>query len=181
MSKVKYRVREYNPTSAQQGSHSFFAEAVINNEITNNELAEKIAARTGVKAYEVTTVIAAIADIISEEVLESNRISLADHTGTKMVSIYPKVNGSVSDADIERETTAAHTADPSGGAGAVGHTEITEITEKVSNSMPFLFLNTNFTNYTNYGNKRNQSLQGVCEGVELSGIRDSRESAGGRR
>jgi hypothetical protein len=47
MSKVKYRVREYNPTSAQQGSHSFFAEAVINNEITNAELAEKIAARTG--------------------------------------------------------------------------------------------------------------------------------------
>lgn len=32
MSKVKYRVREYTPTSAQQGSHSFFAEAVINNE-----------------------------------------------------------------------------------------------------------------------------------------------------
>jgi hypothetical protein len=27
MSKVKYRVLEYNPTSAQQGSHSFFAEA----------------------------------------------------------------------------------------------------------------------------------------------------------
>jgi hypothetical protein len=111
--KVKYRVLEYNPTSAQQGSHSFFAEAVISNEISNAELADKIAARTGVKAYEVTTVIAAIADIISEEVLESNRISLADHTGTKMVSIYPKVNGSVSDADIERETTAAHTADPS--------------------------------------------------------------------
>jgi hypothetical protein len=43
MSKVKYRVREYNTTSAQQGSHIFFAEAVINNEITNNELAEKIA------------------------------------------------------------------------------------------------------------------------------------------
>ena len=40
MSKVKYRVREYCPTSAQQGSHSFFAEAVINNEITNSELAE---------------------------------------------------------------------------------------------------------------------------------------------
>jgi hypothetical protein len=29
----------YTPTSAQQGSHSFFAEAVINNEITNAELA----------------------------------------------------------------------------------------------------------------------------------------------
>ena len=79
----------------------------------NQGQAPASSARTGVKAYEVTTVIAAIADIISEEVLESNRISLADHTGTKMVSIYPKVNGSVSDADIERETTAAHTADPS--------------------------------------------------------------------
>jgi hypothetical protein len=62
MSKVKYRVREYNPTSAQQGSHSFFAEAVINNEITNAELAEKIADRTGVKAYEVTTAICSIGD-----------------------------------------------------------------------------------------------------------------------
>jgi len=67
MSKAKYRVREYNPTSAQQGSHSFFAEAVINNEITNNELADKIAARTGVKAYEVTTVIAAILPDDAEE------------------------------------------------------------------------------------------------------------------
>jgi hypothetical protein len=68
----------------------------------------------------VTTVIAAIADIISEEVLESNRISLADHTGTKMVSIYPKVNGSVSDADIERETTAVHTAIPNDDEPAQG-------------------------------------------------------------
>lgn len=109
MSKVKYRVREYNPTSAQQGSHSFFAEAVINNEITNSELAEKIAARTGVKAYEVTTVIAAIADIISEEVLESNRISLADYTGTKMVSIYPKAQGSVTDEDIRKATNGQRT------------------------------------------------------------------------
>lgn len=46
MSKVKYRVREYNPTSAQQGSHSFFAEAVINNEFARKD---------GVEWFERTT------------------------------------------------------------------------------------------------------------------------------
>ena len=113
MSKVKYRVREYNPTANQSGTHSFYAETVINNEIDNAELAQKIAARTGFKSYECQAVIAAIADIVAEEVLESNRISLANEKGTKMLSIYPKVNGSVSDTDIQRETTAAHAEDPS--------------------------------------------------------------------
>ena len=113
MSKVKYRVREYTPTANQSGSHSFYAEAVINNDIDNVELAQKIAARTGFKAYECQAIVAAIADIVGEEVLESNRISLANEQGTKMLSIYPKVNGSVSDADILKETTAAHAADPS--------------------------------------------------------------------
>lgn len=114
MSKVKYRVREFNPTPNMTGrTHSFYAEAVINNDIDNAELAKKIAARTGFKSYECQAVIAAIADIVGEEVLESNRISLANEQGTKMLSIYPKVNGSVSDADILKETTAAHAADPS--------------------------------------------------------------------
>lgn len=113
MSKVKYRVREYTPTANQSGSHSFYAEAVIDNDIDNAELAKKIAARTGFKSYECQAVIAAIADIVGEEVLESNRISLANEQGTKMLSIYPKVNGSVSDADILRETTAAHASDAS--------------------------------------------------------------------
>ena len=40
MSKVKYRVREYTPKTENQGSHSWFAEAVIDNDITNNELAK---------------------------------------------------------------------------------------------------------------------------------------------
>ncbi|MBO4431242.1 MAG: hypothetical protein J5790_07895 [Bacteroidaceae bacterium] len=112
MSKVKYRVREYNPTTQNQGSHSYYAEVVINNEIDNSELAKKIAARTGFKSYECQAVIAAIADIVFEETLESNRISLSDENGTKFVSIYPRVQGSVSDLDIERETTAQHAEDP---------------------------------------------------------------------
>ena len=100
MSKVKYRVREYNPKTENQGTHSWFAEVVINNDVDNAELARKIAARTGFKSYECQAVVAAIADIVAEEVLESNRVSLANEQGTKLVSIYPKVSGSISDAEV---------------------------------------------------------------------------------
>jgi len=101
MSKVKYRVREYNPKETNLGTHSWFAEVVISNDIDNTELAKKIAARTGFKAYECQAVVAAIADIVAEEVLGSNRVSMADEKGNKMVSIYPRVSGSVSDADVQ--------------------------------------------------------------------------------
>lgn len=113
MAKNKWRAREYRATGDMPGSHSFYAEAVIDNEITNQELASKIAARTGFKSYEVQAIVAAIADIVYEEVLESNRISLSDEQGTRMVTIYPKVTGSVTDADILRETTEAHALDAS--------------------------------------------------------------------
>ena len=102
MSKVKYRVREYTPKTENQGSHSWFAEVVINNDVDNAELAKKIAARTGFKSYECQAVVAAIADIVAEEVLESNRVSLTNEQGTKLVSFYPKVQGSISDADVQK-------------------------------------------------------------------------------
>jgi len=113
MSKVKYRVREFIPNAQMVGSHSFYAEVVISNDIDNAELAKKIAARTGFKSYECQAVVAAIAEIVFEETLESNRVSLSDEKGTKFVTIYPRVQGSVSDLDIERETTALHAQDPS--------------------------------------------------------------------
>ena len=116
MSKVKYRVREFTPTPQQSmGVHSWFAEVVINNEIDNDELAKKIAARTGFKSYECQAVIAAIADIVAEEVLESNRVVLADENGNNLVSLYPKVSGSVSDNDVQ--------ANPTKYAGATKATE----------------------------------------------------------
>ena len=113
MSKVKWRAREFTPKNNQAGVHSWFSEVVVNNDIDNAELARKIAARTGFKAYECQAVVAAIADIVGEEVLESNRISLANEAGTKMLSIYPKVQGSVSDTDVETATTEAHSKDAS--------------------------------------------------------------------
>ena len=103
MSKVKYRVREFVPKGQQSlGNHSWFAEVVINNDVDNDELAKKIAARTGFKSYECQAIVAAIADIVAEEVLESNRVSLANEQGTKLVSFYPKVTGSISDADVQK-------------------------------------------------------------------------------
>ena len=113
MAKTKWRARHFVPKTGQQGSASWFAEAVIDQEITNVELAQRIAARTGFKSYECQAVIAAIADIVMEECCESNRVTLADEKGQKLVSIQPKVTGSVSNLDIERETTAQHAADPS--------------------------------------------------------------------
>lgn len=113
MAKNKWRVREFKPTSNMTSTRSLYAEAVIDNDIDNRALAAKIAARTGFKAYEVQAVVAAVADIVMEEVLESNRITLSDEQGNKMVSIYPKVTGSVTDEQIKKETTAAHAQDPS--------------------------------------------------------------------
>ena len=103
MSKVKYRVREFSPKANQGGTHSFFAEAVISTDIDATELARKIAARTGIKSYEAAMAIHAIADIVAEETLEGSRISLANEDGTKLVSIYPKVSGSISDAQVQAE------------------------------------------------------------------------------
>lgn len=115
MAKNKWRCREYTPSGNMTGSHSFYAEAVITTDLTNDDLADRIQARTGFKSYEVEAVIAAIAEVVAEEVLESNRITLSDRKGTKMVSIYPKVSGSISDADVQ--------ANPTKYAGATKATE----------------------------------------------------------
>jgi len=103
MAKVKYRVREYTPTGNMPGTHSFYAEAVVDNEINNQELAAKVAARTGVKSYEAAMVIAAVADIIAEETLENNRVCLNNGDGAHLVSIYPKVTGRISDKEVAED------------------------------------------------------------------------------
>ena len=103
MSKCKYRVREYKPNANMPGTHGFYAEVVISTDIDATELAKKIAARTGIKSYEAASVIHATADIVAEETLEGSRISLANEDGTKLVSIYPKVSGSISDAQVQAD------------------------------------------------------------------------------
>ena len=99
MAKVKYRIREFKPSANQTGGHSVYAEAVIDNVITNKELSKKVEARTGMRAYEVQTALAAVAEIILEEAAENNRIQL-EAEGGALVSIYPQCTGSVSDKDV---------------------------------------------------------------------------------
>ena len=101
MAKVKYRIREFKPTQNQTGGHSFFAEAVVDNIITNKELGKKVEARTGLRAYEVQTALAAVAEIILEETAENNRVQIENADGTSLVSIYPSCSGSISDKEVQ--------------------------------------------------------------------------------
>ena len=101
MAKVKYRIREFKPTQNQTGGHSFFAEAVVDNIITNKELGRKVEARTGLRAYEVQTALAAVAEIILEETAENNRVQIENADGTSLVSIYPSCSGSISDKEVQ--------------------------------------------------------------------------------
>lgn len=103
MAKVKYCITEFTPTANQVGmSHSFNAKVVINSDIDGDTLAERVAKRSGFKDYEAKAVMAAFAEIIQEEALESNRISLCNSRGEKVVSIYPRVQGSISDKDVQQ-------------------------------------------------------------------------------
>jgi hypothetical protein len=102
MPKVKYTVTEFTPTANQTGmSHSFNAKVVINSDIDGDTLAERVAKRSGFKEYEAKAIMAAFAEIIQEETLESNRVSLCNTKGEKVVSIYPRVSGSISDKDVQ--------------------------------------------------------------------------------
>lgn len=101
MPKVKYTVTEFTPTANQTGmSHSFNAKVVINSDIDGDTLAERVARRSGFKEYEAKAIMAAFAEIIQKETLESNRVSLCNTKGEKVVSIYPRVSGSISDKDV---------------------------------------------------------------------------------
>jgi hypothetical protein len=86
-------------------SHSFSAKVVINSDIDGDTLAERVAKRSGFKDYECKAIMAAFAEIIQEEALESNRVSLCNSKGEKVVSIYPRVSGSISDKDVAANPT----------------------------------------------------------------------------
>ena len=99
MAAVKYRVREFTPKPNQPGSHSFYAESVIDNVIDNRALAKKIEARGISRAAEIKSILEEAAAIILEETQENNRVQLESGDGV-LISIYPRVKGSISDADV---------------------------------------------------------------------------------
>ena len=99
MASVKYRVKEFTPRPNQQGVHSWFAEAVVDNVIDNKALAKKIEARGISRAAEIKSILEEAANIILEETAENNRVQLESGEGV-LISIYPRCKGSVSDADV---------------------------------------------------------------------------------
>ena len=99
MANVKYRVKEYTPKPNQNGTHSWYAEAVVDNVIDNKALAKKIEARGISRAAEIKSILEEAANIILEETAENNRVQLESGEGV-LISIYPRVKGSVSDADV---------------------------------------------------------------------------------
>ena len=99
MANVKYRVKEFTPTANQSGTHSFYAEAVVDNVIDNKALAKKIVARGISRAAEIKSILEEAANIILEECAENNRVQLESGEGV-LISIYPRCKGSVSDADV---------------------------------------------------------------------------------
>ena len=99
MANVKYRVKEYTPKPNQNGSHSWYAEAVVDNVIDNKALAKKIEARGISRAAEIKSILEEAANIILEETAENNRVQLESGEGV-LISIYPRCKGSVSDADV---------------------------------------------------------------------------------
>ena len=113
MADVKYCIREFTPTQNQVGmSHTFYAQAVVDNVITNRELARKIEARGLSRAAEIKAILEEAANIILEEVAENNRVQIESGEGV-LVSIYPKCEGSVSDAYVQ-----AHAGDFGGKSAA---------------------------------------------------------------
>ena len=100
MATNKYRVKEFTPNQNQTGmSHSFHAEAVVDNVITNKELAKKIEARGMSRAAEIKGILEEAANVILEEIKENNRVQIEGGDGI-LVSIYPACSGSISDKDV---------------------------------------------------------------------------------
>ena len=104
MAKVKYVVKEYNPSENQQGVHSFYAQARQDNVITNAEIAKKIENRGISRASEIKMILEEASKVILEEVMENNRVQLDTGEGV-LVGIYPKVQGSISDAEVAANPT----------------------------------------------------------------------------
>ena len=104
MAKVKYVVKEYVPTGNMSGVHSFYAQARQDNTITNAEIAKKIENRGISRASEIKMILEEASKVILEEVMENNRVQLDTGEGV-LVSIYAKVQGSISDADVAANPT----------------------------------------------------------------------------
>jgi hypothetical protein len=101
MAKVKYRILEHQPKGGQIGTHSVYAQAVIDNVITNAELAKKVHQIGSISSpAEIKAILEVAAQVIVQETAENNRVQLETGDGGQLVSIFPQCSGSISDKDV---------------------------------------------------------------------------------
>ena len=100
MAKVKWCAAEFTPNQNQIGmSHSWSARAAVDNTITTEDIAAEVEARGLSRAAEIEAVLKEAANVILKEVQENNRVQL-EAKGGILVSFFPKVRGSISDATV---------------------------------------------------------------------------------
>lgn len=129
----RYSANDFTPNAGQTArgmGHSIFAKEEIDHTVTNQEMADKVAARTGFKSYEAKAIIEALAEVSTEELLEGNKVQLNYSDGKTWMLLRPKVDGKISDAEVLRKTTAAHAADPSVAIRSVATADDLVLTKK---------------------------------------------------
>ena len=102
MAKNKYCVKEYTPKENMPGTHGYYAAAVIDNTITNSELAKKIHDIGSISSdFEIEAILKLAARVILSECKENNRVQLDTGEGV-LVTISPKCSGSISDSYVQQ-------------------------------------------------------------------------------
>ena len=112
----KYSANEFKPNAAQiangQG-HSWYAKEEIDQIVKNQQIAERLAARTGFKPYEIKAIIEGLAEVSMECILQSQKVQLCYEDGSTWMLLRPECKGSITDKQILAKTTAQHAEDPS--------------------------------------------------------------------
>lgn len=105
MAKNKYTITHFTPNANQLAAgmtHSVNAKAVIDNTITNAELAKKIHDVGSISSdFEIEAILKLAARVILSECKENNRVQLDTGEGV-LVTISPKCSGSISDSYVQQ-------------------------------------------------------------------------------
>ena len=114
--KVPYSVEDFNPTPAQAAKgmkHSVYAVARTKTTLSIYDLAEKMADGSTYTQGEILGMLDRLDTVMRQELLEGNACQLGNVKGEVLTTLKASVKGSVSDAEIEAITTAAHAQDAS--------------------------------------------------------------------
>ena len=111
--KLQYRAVLNQGNEAFGAGQSISVEEVPRGTISNHDLAEKMADGTTYTQGEILGMLDRLDTVMRQELLEGNACQLGNVKGEVLTTLKASVKGSVSDAEIEAITTAAHAQDAS--------------------------------------------------------------------